>query len=64
MKYYGVELNYPLDPNVESGLYNEGVYIKEGNYGDFYIIIETDIPMDKILSKCKVDIKAFVPNFK
>jgi len=57
---YLVELNYPFDYNVESGLYNEDVFVVEGNIGDIDIIIETNLKPEQLLNNCYVDIKQII----
>lgn len=60
MKKYDVELNFPLDPNVESGLYNDGIFLASGKYGDMEIMIETNLEPEKILKYANVDIKSIL----
>ncbi len=61
MKKYKVELNYPLDPNVESYLYHKDVYIIENpapDYGVIEIWVETKIHQEQLENL--IDIKRII----
>jgi len=55
---YKIELNYPLDPNVESGLFSRDIFVVSGEYGDNVIVVETKIPIEQSIRPYDVDIKS------
>lgn len=55
---YEATLNYPLDYNVESYLFNEGVNVISGEIGDMSIIIESNLSAEMIMLECDVDVKS------
>lgn len=51
MNKYKVELEFPLDPNVESGLYNEDVFVFDSHvveYGATEIWVETKLTKEEL----------------
>jgi hypothetical protein len=54
MKKYIVALNFPLDPNVESALYTDGILVTVGNYGDENIVVETELDGNQLFSLCDI----------